>query len=240
LFISAGVFVVTPSTYPILVVAYADDVRSTLASVLDNNGVASIPCTSFCDAENRALEGLCSGMLVDLASIIKSKGEEKIVAYTLTNFFPTLRVRSFGSALVPMAMPGTATQDKSLADFLNSTCSSFIPRKLRTFRRHAFFLSSLLQYKGEQCRGFTLNLSWGGAFIVDFNAERFAVGDVVGLGFPEFSCSILAEIRWIQPWGVRCATGIGVRFTEMRDELETAFAGIFKTRKEFDRDRQIA
>ena len=225
--------------YPILVVSYADDIRATLALVLSNNEIAAAACSTFCEAENMALQGLYSGMLVDLASIVKAKGEEKIVAYTLASFFPTLRVRSFGPALVPMSMPGSAKQDKNLDDFLNTTCRVFEPRKLRSFRRHPVTLSTVVVYKGEEIRGVTLNLSWAGTFIVDFAAERFTVGDSVCLEFPEFNCGVQAEIRWIRPWGMRSAPGFGVTFTELGGPLETVFPAILKSRKEFDRDRLV-
>jgi len=229
-------FTVSLLKHPILVVSYADDIRATLVLVLNNNGVDAVACSTFCEAESLALLGSYSGMLVDLASIVKSKGEEKIIAYTLASFFPTLRVRSFGRALVPMSMSGSSKQDKSLNDFLNVTCRSFEPRQLRAFRRHPVSLSTMLHYKGEECRGFTLNLSWAGAFIVDFNAERFAAGDIVNLRFPEFNCAVQTEICWKQPWGMRCAPGVGVRFTEFGEQFETVFSNLLKSWKEFDRD----
>jgi len=226
-------------SHPVLVIGYTDDIRASLASALEKSGVSAVVCESFCEAENRALQGMFCGMLVDLASMIKSKGEEKIVAYTLANFFPTLRVRSFGSALVPMAMPGSAKQDKSLNDFLTSSCKAFEPRMLRATRRHQVSLSALLMHKGLEIRTFTLNLSWGGTFLVDFNAERYAVGERVDIRFTEFDLCVQAEVRWIQPWGKRCAPGGGVVFSELDQELATIFSGILKSRKEFDRDRQI-
>ena len=100
-------------SHPILVVSYGEETRAALVTTLNNNGASTVSCATFCDAENLALAGLYSGILVDLPSIIKSKGEEKIVAYTLANFFPILRVRTMGGMLVPMAMPGSAKQDKS-------------------------------------------------------------------------------------------------------------------------------
>lgn len=228
-------------TYPILVVSYVDETRESLAAVLNRTGAVAAPCATFCEAENLALRNLYSGILVDLPSIIKSKGEEKIVAYTLANFFPILRVRTMGAMLVPMAMPGSAKQDKSLDDFLQKTCSTFESRHLREFRRHPVCLSTIVELKGEQLRGFTLNVSWGGMFIVDLQAEKLNVGDQVSIFIPEFDCSISAEVRRVKPWGIhRHPPGIGLSFSGMSETFESVIAGITRTRKEFDRDRLAA
>ncbi|MDD5285810.1 MAG: PilZ domain-containing protein, partial [Desulfuromonadaceae bacterium] len=227
---------VTP--YPILVVSYVDETRTSLTTNLANSGAFPTPCATFCEAENLALNGLYSGLLVDLPSIIKSKGEEKIVAYTLTNFFPTLRVRAMGSLMVPMSMSGSAKQDKSLNDFLSRTCPAFESRKLREFRRHPVCLSTRVRYRGEEIRGFTLNLSWGGVFIVDLQAEKYLIGDKLTVEFIEFECEVSAEVRRIKPWGIkRYAPGIGLCFSYLDESVESAINSVIKTRKEFDRDR---
>ncbi len=224
--------------YPILVVSYVDKTRAALSAVLSKTGAASVSCANFCEAENLALKGCYSGILVDLPSIIKSKGEEKIVAYTLTNFFPTLRVRTIGDVLVPMEMPGSAKQDKSLDDFLNITCAAYTPNRLREFKRHRVCLSTIITNKGHELRGFTLDISWGGMFIVDLQAERFSVGDSISVLIPEFGCHIPAEVRRIKPWGIlRHPPGIGLCFNNLDEHAETIIASITRTRKESDRDR---
>jgi hypothetical protein len=224
--------------HPILVVSYADETREALSAILNQTGAVAVPCSSFCAAENFALKDLYSGILVDLPSIIKSKGEEKIVAYTLANFFPTLRVRTIGGMLIPMAMPGSAKQDKNLTDFLQVTCSAYIPKRLREFRRHPVCLSTLVTYNNQDTRGFTLDISWGGMFIVDLQAERFSREDTVSILLPEFGCHIAAEIRRIKPWGMeRHPPGIGIKFGALDETVEAVIAGITRTRKEFDRDR---
>jgi PilZ domain len=226
--------------YPILVVAYTEETRAALVATLTNNGAVAAPCATFCEAENLALRGCYSGLLVDLPSIIKSKGEEKIVAYTLANFFPTLRVRAMGSMLIPMAMPGSAKQDKNLGDFLSVTCPAFTSRTLRVFRRHQVCISTLVQCNGKEFRGFTLDISWGGAFIVDVFSERFAGESEVIVSFLDCGFSIPSSIRWLKPWGMRSAPGIGVSFNSLDNTVIPVFSEILKTSREFDRDRLTA
>lgn len=227
-------------SHPLLVISYSDDVRTALAATLKASTVTPVACRTFCEAEDLALQGLYSGILVDLPSIVKSKGEEKIVAYTLANFFPTLRVRALGSVLVPMTMPGSAKQDKSLNDFLNVTCPSFIPRTLRAFRRHPLCLSTISSYEGEDQRGFTLDLGWGGAFIVDIFTEKFICNRDITIRVPELSLEIDATIRWTKPWGERHAPGIGISFKSLPEAAEALLASVLKSRKDFDRDRLTA
>ncbi|MDD2364758.1 MAG: PilZ domain-containing protein [Desulfuromonadaceae bacterium] len=223
--------------HPILVVSYIDETRTALAGIVNKTGAVAVPCANFCEAENLALKSLYSGMLVDLPSIIKSKGEEKIVAYTLANFFPTLRVRTMGGMLIPMAMPGSAKQDKNLDDFLNKTCEAFMPRTLREFKRHSVYCSTTLHYNDKEYRGFTGNISWGGAFIVDVYPEKFTDGGVITVDFLNFGFSLDASIQLIKPWGERFPPGIGIMFRELNESALSTFSTYFKTTREFDRDR---
>lgn len=226
--------------HPILVVSYTQETITALMSTLNALNVTAAPCSSFCEAENLALVGLYSGLLIDLPSIIKSKGEEKIVAYTLANFFPTLRVRALGSVLVPMSMPGIAKQDKNLNDFLNVTCPAFESRTLRRHKRHNISISTLLHHNGTDYRGFTLDLAWGGAFIADVFPEKFRAGEGVTVRFVEFDFIVHSTICSIKPWGQRGPSGVCVNFDSLDENAESALAGILRTRKEFDRDRLLA
>lgn len=230
----------TTPAVSVLVVSYSDDVRAALMATLNSYQVSAVACTSFCEAEEQGQHGLYNGLLVDLLSMVRARGEEKIVAYTLTSFFPTLRVKAIGTALVPMAMPGSSRQDNSLSDFLTKTCPAFPPSRHRAHKRHPVCLFTLIRHGGEELRGFTLDVSWGGAFIVDVQADRFSVGESVEVHLPQFDRSIQVMVRWIMPWGIQNAPGIGVSFAEMDQEMETLLSGILKTRKEFDRDRLVA
>jgi hypothetical protein len=223
--------------HPILVVSYVDETRTVLAASINSSGAVASLCATFCEAENLALKGLYSGLLVDLASMIKSKGEEKIVAYTLANYFPTLRVRTMGSLLVPIAIPGSVKQDSSLVDFLSRTCSRFIPRRLRAYRRHLICISTLLSCKGEEHRGFTIDLSWGGAFIADVFPERFICESTASVLFLGHEVTLDVNIKEIKPWGERFAPGISISFSELDESGTSLLSGILKTKKELDRDR---
>jgi len=225
---------------PILVISYNTDIRKALSDDLLRNNAIGIPCESFLEAEDIAREGVYSGILVDLQSIVKAKAEEKIIACSLTGFYPTLRVRALGSMLVPMAMPGDAKQDNSLSDFLCKSCAAFTPRRLRLHRRRDIILSATCSFSLPADRLFTLNLSWGGAFIVDAYPDKYEIGQMIQLEFPEFDLSVRASVCWIRTWGQRSVPGIGVAFLNADEELETILAKLIQRDKFNDRDRMIA
>ena len=201
------------------------------------NGVV---CESFLEAEDVAREGVFNGILVDLQSIVKAKGDEKIIACSLTGFYPTLRVRALGSMLVPMAMPGDAKQDSSINDFLTKSCSTFAPRRLRLHRRRDITLSAVGSPDLSADRLVTLNVSWGGAFFVDAHPENYQVGQSITVTLPEFEHSISCSIRWIRPWGMRKVPGMGVAFDNVDEKLELILAALMQRDRNSDRDRMIA
>lgn len=226
--------------HPIFVISVSDDTRAALVTSLKAFDVELVQCATFLEAEDLALKGLYSGILVDLPSIVKAKGEEKIVACSLTGFFPTLRVRVMGTMLIPMTMPGAAKQENSVSDFINRACKNFFPRKLRTHHRHVIGISVATRFDDTETRAFTLDISWGGAFIVDFNPERFAIGDELTVFFQEPGCEVRATVKWKQSWGLRHAPGIGVKFHDLNECLSEFLLRLLKHAKDHDRDRLVA
>lgn len=220
---------------PVLIIAYDEDVRAVLAKSLAPFASRIESCANFCDAEKIALREPCRGILVDLTAMIKAKSEEKIVAYTLASFFPTLRVRAMGPMIVPMMMSGEAKQDKSLHEFISKTCADFTPRRLREHKRRDICLPTFI---GDY-RGFTLNISWSGAFIADMNPERFSLGDRLTVSFPDFGHGAEVVVARIQLWGDHRPPGIGVEFTDFSQDLETSLRALLRSTRDSDHDRQI-
>lgn len=226
--------------HPLFVISVNDEIREILAKSLEPFNVKIACCSSFTDAENMALSGLYNGILVDLPTIVKAKGEEKIVACSLTGFFPTLRVRVMGSLLIPMTMPGAARQENSISDFINRACLNYFPRILRAHNRHPIGISVSINHKGVETRAFTLNISWGGAFIVDFNPERFSAGDELTIYFQEPGTDVKATVCWTHSWGLRHAPGLGIRFHTMNSTLDDFLLHLLKRARNHDRDRLVA
>lgn len=221
---------------PVLVVAHDDRSRAAIVASSRSLGRQTLPCACFSEAQDAALAGPCGAILVDLATMIKAKDAEKIIAHTMTEIYPTLRVKSMGPLLIPMIMAGDARQDRSLSDFFSKTCASFAPRKLRSHRRKEICVPTSI----GSGRGFTVNLSWSGVFIVDMNPERFRVGQEVSVRFlappePEFSAA-LTVVR-LQRWGERHPPGIGMQFKEADQDLEQSLSTLLKSDRDTDHDR---
>jgi len=226
--------------HPIIVIAYKDDVRAALEKSLETAGLAYRSAPTFLEAEDIALSGIFNGLLVDLPSIVKAKDEEKIVACSLTGFYPTLRVRTMGGMLVPMTMPGEARQESSLNDFIQKSCQNFIPRRLRASRRKEIVLSTVSHHSGKEDRGFTFNLSWGGAFVADVYPEKYTVDQHFELYFKEIGTGIPARVSWIQPWGMQKRPGIGVQFLESNSALDDALLTLLQHGRDACKDRMVA
>lgn len=225
----------TDKDHPLLAVSYDEQVRAVLLKSLQPLVARVELCAGFCEAEAIALREPCRGVVVDLSAMIKAKSEEKIVAYTLAAFFPTLRVRAMGPMLVPMSMPGEVKQEKSLKAFVDNACAVAPPRMLRRYKRRNICIPTAI---GDR-RGFTLNISWGGAFIADMKPERYAVGDRLQVTLPEFGMQVEMAVRRIQRWGEHRPPGIGVEFVTVTAEFEKNLRELLHSSKESDHDRQI-
>lgn len=222
----------------VLAIAYDDQSRAALAANPAAYGSCAVPCASFKEAQEHALVRCFNGILVDLVTMVKAKDEEKLIAHTLTELYPTLRVKSMGNMLIPMIMPGNAKQDSNLKDFFSKTCAAFTARPLRRHRRREIAIPVLV---GEE-RGATLNLSWGGAFILTMHPERYRAGEGIGLTLmPGHEVGVAAEavVVRVQPWGERRLPGIGVAFGELTEELHEALFALLRVPKDEDRDKLV-
>jgi Tfp pilus assembly protein PilZ len=222
--------------YQVLVVAYDEKALAVLAASPLQFGVTATHCTTFAQAQESALSGSYRGLLVDLTTMVKAKDTEKFIAHTLTGIYPTLRVKSMGSMLIPMIMAGDAKQDKSLNDFFTKTCAGFVPRRLRAHKRKDICIPARIN--SERC--YTVNLSWNGAFIADPKPERYALGQEITVSFvvsEDTDLVLEATVVRIQQWGERRPPGIGVQFKEVGQEEKDCLFTILRSDRETDSDR---
>lgn len=210
---------VSSAPVPVLVVASDEKARAALAAIPAPYGINAVPCASFREAQEYASSHRCRGIIVDLTTMIGSDDEEMEIACTLTMLYPALRVKSIGAMLIPVTMAGGTEQERSLKEFFTVTCERFAPRKVRAHSRRDYCIPTRI---GE-VHGFTTNISWGGAFIVDTCSERFSIGEDVSVRFlfqPSVELSGVAEVVRLEGWGEHRPPGIAVRFKELGPELE--------------------
>jgi hypothetical protein len=125
---------------------------------------------------------------------------------------------------------------QNLNDFLTKTCAVFLPRPLRSHKRKAVCIPICI----GTTRGFTLNISWSGAFIADMYPERFFVGEDITLSIPDFELEVEVIVARIQEWGHHHPSGIGVMFKNMSQELESDLFALLKSNRHKDHDRLVA
>jgi Tfp pilus assembly protein PilZ len=222
--------------YQVLVVAYDEKSLAVLAASPVQFGVTATHCSSFAQAQEYALTGSYRGLLADLTTMVKAKDDEKLIAHTLSGIYPTLRVKSMGSMLIPMIMAGDAKQDKNLSDFFTKTCAGFVPRRLRAHKRKDICLPVRI---GAECC-YTVNLSWNGAFIADPNPERYALGQEITVSIVvEHDADLLLNVIVVrvQPWGERRPPGIGVQFQEVDQAQKDCLFSILRSDRDTDCDR---
>lgn len=220
-----------------MTIAYLDETRAAIADSLASLNIRVVECSSFYEAKSHALRGRYKGIVLDLATMIKAKEEERVIANMMTSIYPTLRVKTMGSVLVPMVMSSDAKQeDNSLDEFFTKTCAKFSSRTLRSNKRRNICIPTRI---GEE-RGFTQNVSWSGVFVVDMKPERFSIGDEVSLELPDFGVSEDFIITRVQRWGERRPSGIGLRFKGLDQELESILFTLLKNDKIKDHDKLVA
>jgi hypothetical protein len=233
-------FGVVMTDAPIIVISYDEPVIQSLEAALAKMNVPFVACRSFVEAEDRMRTACCNGILVDLTAMVRAKAEEKIVACTLTNFFPTLRVRVMGSMLIPMALPGQSSQDKSLNDFISKSCEQFVPRRMRAHKRKDIFIPLLLTTEDgrvSDLRCCTLNVSWGGMFVIDTSPEKYRVGDLLSLRTAESGISINTRVVGVNEWAQKRMPGIRLEFLDIGYELEKILINTLRVDRHADRDR---
>lgn len=226
-----------PSRGVFLVISFDDKTRASIVRAASQTGAIVLACSTFAEAESHALEELVSGVVVDIITMLKAKDGDKVIAHTLNALFPFLRVRAHGKAIVPMQMAQMrVSQLTGLDAFFTWAASDFTARRLRASKRMSVCLPAMV---GTSC-GYTADLSWGGAFIVDAEAgKRFSAGDTVTVSFSDLGAEIPAVVLRVRPWGGRQVPGIAVQFLEISDENQRRMATVLPNCKHTDRDRLV-
>ncbi|OGT96441.1 MAG: hypothetical protein A2X80_13270 [Geobacteraceae bacterium GWB2_52_12] len=166
-----------------------------------------------------------NGIMVDMPTYMRCSEEEKRLLTEMVGLFPALRLKchevSGEIRMLPFGKvyPVTATA----ADFIQSHCSSFEQRKVRTCERVQHNLSAILSTSlpvesRAGVRSVTANISRRGCFLVNF--QPWLIGEFGWLVFPDLKDTTPIQIRVCTSiqWGEsRSLPGIGVEFVELTD-----------------------
>lgn len=215
-----------------------------MSGILDAEDVPYTVSDSFREAENLALSNPFSGVLADIPTVIKARGEEKLIASSLQNVYPFLRAKVSGDLILPIIMPGGCEGEQSIARFFENAGRTFVPRRIRTYKRHKYHLPVLIRQEEvcDELQSFTMDVSWSGAFIVMNDPGAMNVGHAIIVQFPSLNIAIDASVIRIQAWGHSgVVPGIGLAWhLPIEPAAEKGLHAVLKMKKERDRDRLLA
>jgi hypothetical protein len=174
------------------------------------------------------------GLLIDIPTQIKSPGKERDELAVILGRFPTARLnwRPDTGQLSVLVLAASTTGDYTLGDFIENQCRHFRNTPIRSQSRMDLNLNLLLfreppNDQAQAERTVTLDISWGGCFIL--TGGDWPLGSKAWVMLQELPAwqPIEVEVRWAQPWGqARRLPGIGVEFLNLSLEQVQEIAGL--------------
>ena len=232
---------VVSERYHVLAISGDQATRGMIVKAVRGDSISLVECSSFREAEQVAMTRPFSAVIADVPTIVKSKDDERLAVFSLQNLYPLIRVKTSGGIAAPIIM-AREERGQSLALHTKKICATFVPRRLRAYKRHKQFIPVRIRKSdGTEYQTFTLDISWGGAFIVMNRIWGLTTGNDLSVYMPTLDITIVAEIVRIQAWGQQgVAPGIGVQWKMPHDPpIREGLLKIFKTRVDDDRDRLL-
>jgi hypothetical protein len=163
------------------------------------------------------------GLLIDIPTQIKSPGKERDELGAVLGRFPTARLnwRPEAGQVSVLVLGASTAGDYTLVDFIENQCRHFSNSPVRSASRIDLHLNLLLYREfpsqtSQAERTVTLDISWGGCFIL--TGGDWPLGSqawVVLTELPDWH-PIQVVVRWAQPWGqARRLPGIGCQFVDL-------------------------
>lgn len=207
----------------ILLICREGQSRQLYQAELSSAGVLLVTVQTLTQFFRRELYRALNGILVDMPTYMRSIEEEKRLLTELVGLFPALRIKCNESSGEIRTLPfGTAYPGNlAPAAFVQTYCTPFLQRKIRSSERSSQHLSALLNRSPvmdavSATRSVTATVCSGGCFLVSF--EPWSVGDRGWLTLPELhdNAPIPVEVCWIRSWGEqRALPGMGIRFIDL-------------------------
>lgn len=223
----------------VLVVSYDPARQKVMTVALQDFGINVFSCSLFAEAAGYALLNQVSGVIVDVATMIRAKDDEQSVSTFLQNVYPLLRVRVSDSGITPMFVGKNDTQQQGALAYIQEVCAGFAPRTLRRYKRRISYLPVVMRNAdGKECQTITIDLSWGGAFIALNELWGLEVGEKFLVHMPTLGISREAQLVRIVPWGVQnVIPGLGVTWADaLEQDIEEALLTVLRYDKTNSRD----
>ena len=206
--------------------------RQKYLDALSECGAHVFVTSSFFDLSTEICSHTYHGLFLDLSTKMQAIKENKAYVYRLVERFPVSHLQiDWGSGEI-RCFHFNRKFGRTLRDFINGQCRTFIPQKIRPDAREDIHLPVLV-YKHHNSkrpeRSITKDLSPGGCFI--FSSRQWRAGQDIWIRFKDITdpLPIRAYIQMVVKWGKpRQIPGIGVQFKDLSTMQAAELAKFFR------------
>ncbi len=215
-------------TPKIIVIVQEGDARQAYLAELESIDVEVSLISSFIEIQTLLSEDSYNGVVVDLKTKMKATADEKELALDLLEQFPFAQLNlEIKTGTIKLLCYDQMMNVRTLKDFVDIVCTSFIPRAIRLHARKENNFNILLSRtsdfpENETEHTVTIDISKGGCFI--YSIGNWEINTNVQIVINEINdrSPILCEVRRVVKWGEAMKIpGIGVQFIDIsEDQLE--------------------
>lgn len=217
----------------VLLFVQEDQARQRYLEVLTDCGVQVDVASSFFDLDEEICNHTYHGLFLDLPTKMQAIKNNKAYVYRIVERFPVAYLRIDRASDEIRCFHFNRKGDRTLLDFINGQCRTFVPQKIRLETRENIHLPVLV-YKHINSkrpeRSITKDISLGGCFI--FSSRHWKAGQDIWIHIKNVTDSrpICAHIKMVVKWGKpRQIPGIGVQFKDISESQVAQLANLFKT-----------
>jgi hypothetical protein len=204
----------------VLLIAEEGAPRTAYEKALQDMGAAYDALSSPSQMKSRLIETPYNGLLLDVPTMIRATGREKMRVNEMLERFPVLRLiyDAKKQSIRGLHYGRSSDNTTTLQCFIEKTCATLPPRSIRSADRCNLHLNVWLLPQphaplsaGE--RTVTTNASEVGCFII--TSRPWKGFERLWLVFREFrdKTPVETSVRWRKPWGEKPELpGLGVQF----------------------------
>ncbi len=194
-------------------------------------GAQVFVASSFFDLSAEICNHTYHGLFLDIPTKMQAIKDNKAYVYRLVERFPVSYLQIDRESGEIHCFHFNQKDGRTLLDFINGQCRTFLPQKIRLDTRENIHLPVLVYKRYDSKRperSITKDLSPGGCFI--FSSRQWKTGHDLWIRFMDITdprpihARIQVVVKWGKPWQI---PGIGVQFKDLSamqaDELAKLF-----------------
>lgn len=216
----------------VLLFVQEDQARQKYLKALTECGAQVFVTSTFFDLSEEICNHTYHGLFLDLPTKMQAIKSNKAYVHRIVERFPVAYLRIDRTSNEIRCFHFNRKGGRTLLDFINGQCRTFIPQKIRLDTRENIHLPVLV-YKHHNSkrpeRSITKDISLGGCFI--FSSRQWKAGQDIWIRFNDIADPqpIRARIKMVVKWGKpRQIPGIGVQFKDLSEIQAAELANIFR------------